>query len=450
MNKARTIFLPIEIKVREFHSKMLFALFAAERGYETILGGQIELMERMHRLGRGIYIDKSTAVTKREWFRRLRALGNQVAAWDEEGLVYLSDEVYHITRMDPEAFALTDLFFAWGPHHARTVLAGYPDAGPRVVEAGNPRMDLLRPEFRGYCDASVARLRERYGRMILMNTNFPLHNFAKGREAAAKIFDPYPLREKAGLLEEWFAFQRKGYEAFQAAALALMDRFPEHTVVVRPCPAEDLAPWQRLFEGRTRGVVSKEGNVVEWIRASDAVIQFNCTTGVETYLLGVPSIAYRCARSELLETGLVIACSREAFTQDELLSEVERAVARTAAGQPPEPPGPEAQRIIADYLVSTGGATSCERILDELDRRALTVRPFTLPPVPLIKRAWRVWLSVVRRPDPSDIRWYREKFPGLALEEARTVAADFARATGRFGGVRVTSAGKHLVRISPS
>lgn len=443
------IFLPIEIKVREFHSKLLFALFAAEQGYETIIGGQIELIDRMPRLGRGIYIDKSTAITKREWFSTCRALGNYVAAWDEEGLVYLSDEVYHATRMDPEAFAKTDLFFAWGPKHRQTVLAHYPDAADRVVAAGNPRMDLLRKGVRGYCDERVAELRRQHGRILLINTNFALHNFSKGPEAAAKIFDPYPLGNKKGLLEGWSTFQREGYESFRKAAVAMHDRFRDHTIVVRPCPAEAVEPWQRLFAGKPRGLVSREGNVVEWIRAAEATLQFNCTTGIEAYLLDQPSIAYRAVQSGEFEAPLPIACSISAFTEDELLAMLERMVKAQVEGIPPLPPTPQSRAIIEAHLDSLEGLTACENILAEIRRRDFPARPYTLPRVPLIKQAWRAWLRVVRRPDPSDVRFYREKFPGLTVEETRSVAEAFSRTTGRFRDVRITGAGRNIVRIQP-
>ena len=446
----KRIFLPIEIKVREFHGKLLLALYAAERGFETILGGQIDLLERLHRLGRGIYLDKSTAITKREWFRLYRALGNHVAAWDEEGLVYLSDEVYHDTRMDPEAFEMVDLFFAWGPRQARTVLARYPGAADRVVAVGNPRADILRPELRGYCDERVAELRRKHGRTILINTNFALFNYIRGRERAHRIFAPYPLQRREELLKGWREFQRHGYEAFREAAVAVHDRFPEHTVVVRPAPAENIVPWQQLFEGKPRGLVSKEGNVVEWIRAADAVVQFNCTTGVEAFLLDVPVIAYRCVRSEVYETPLPISCSSEAASLDELVAELGLAVAAGGGVSPPAARQQKDRAVVAEHLSALGGPTSCERILDEVERRHFPERPYTLPSVPLVKRVWRAWLKVVRRPDPMDIRVRNAMFPGLTVGEARSVADNFSRQTGRFGTVRITAVGKNIVRVGPS
>lgn len=441
------IFLPIEIKVREFHSKLLFALFAAERGFETVLGGQLELIDRMPRLGNGIYIDKSTAITKREWFKKCRQMGNYVAAWDEEGLLYLNDEVYHATRMDPESFGMTDLFFTWGPHHTRTILAKYPDASDRVVPVGNPRMDLLRPEFIGYCDDRVAELRRKHGRMILINTNFASYNYAKGPEAAAKLNDPYPIKSMRALTEGWAQFQKEGFESFAAAAQAIYDAFPDHTVVIRPCPSEASGPWRQLFDGKERGLVSKEGNVIDWIHAAEASMQFNCTTGVEAYLMGSPSVAYRRVRSPDYDTPLSIACSLEAFTVEELLAQLRRIVAAVAGGKPR--PRPTSTIAVEDYMTSLDGATSCERILAEIQRRDFSPRPYTLPALPLIKRIWRAWLRVVRRPDPLDIQYYREKFPGFSVEEAREVALAFSRATERFKNVRIVGAGRNIIRVCP-
>lgn len=443
----KRIFLPIEIKVREFHSKLLFALFAAERGIETVIGGQLELIERMPKLGKGIYIDKSTAVTKPEWFAKCFGIGNYVAAWDEEGLVYLNDEVYHTTRMCDEAFALVDLFFSWGEFHKRTVVAGYPAARDLIVPTGNPRMDLLRPEYRRYCDKRVNGLKAKYGRILLVNTNFPLANFAKGQEAVKTVWDPYPFGKDKVFCDGWYNFQKSGYEGYREAALAMHEHFPDHTIIIRPAPAEKIEPWQELFAGMPRGVVSKEGNVVEWIRAAEAVLEFNCTTSIEAFLLGVPSVSYRCAVDERFEPPLPRACSIEVETMPELMTVFEKIVQGTGDAVPPRTPKQEA--IIADFLTGRDGLTVCERVLNEIEARNFKERPYTLPTIPLIKRVWRAWLKVVRRHNPDDVRFYRTKFPGLTVEEARELADGFAQATGRFANIQITRAGNNIIKVRP-
>ena len=105
---------------------------------------------------------------------------------------------------------------------------------------------------------------------------------------------------------------------------------------------------------------------------------------------------------------------------------------------------------IKDYLTSYDGSTACERTLDEIERRQFTERPYTLPSVPLIKRLWRKWLKLVRRPDPMDIRVYKQKFPGLTAEEGRKVASAFSQVTGRFKNVSITRVAPGIIRVAPN
>ena len=44
--------------------------------------------------------------------------------------------------------------------------------GTPINVTGHPRIDLLRPELRAFFDDGVRRLRERYGKFALLNTNF--------------------------------------------------------------------------------------------------------------------------------------------------------------------------------------------------------------------------------------------------------------------------------------
>ena len=446
----KRIFLPIEIKAREFHSKILFSLFATDYGFEVILGGQSELFEDLPRFGPGLYIDKSIAVTRRDRFRYFRSLGNHIAAWNEEGLVYHNDNVYHATRTHGETFEQTDAFFAWGPRELKSILSLYPDTADKVFPTGNPRMDLLRPAFRGYCNTRIEQLRKQYGSIILINTNFPVYNFFKGFDAGIKIFDAYPLADQHEYKSQFYEFSRKGYEGFMEAVPEIRKTFPEHTLVIRPAPSENADPWIERFGNQRRTLITKEGNVVEWIQAADAVVQFNCTTGVETFLLGVPAIAYRCVRSDTFETELPNACSLEAFSREELIEQLSFAIVKIKGGAATFMPRPDQQAIIDAYFSSLDGPTACERILDVLRNREFASQPVTRETVPLPKKIWRSMLRLVRRPDPEAVRYYREKFPGLTMQEVRDIANRFSAATNRFDRARVTEAGRNIVRISPA
>ena len=69
------LFIPIEIKDRELHGKLVLAWEAIQRGYEVYIGDQREMSARCFELGVGIYHDKSLAQTKAKFFRNLKKIG---------------------------------------------------------------------------------------------------------------------------------------------------------------------------------------------------------------------------------------------------------------------------------------------------------------------------------------------------------------------------------------
>ena len=70
------LLLPIEIKAREFHAKVLQAAVAAERGFDVVLGEQNAMVRQLPWLPHGLYVDKSVSRTKIKPFTRARSLGN--------------------------------------------------------------------------------------------------------------------------------------------------------------------------------------------------------------------------------------------------------------------------------------------------------------------------------------------------------------------------------------
>ena len=163
----------------------------------------------------------------------------------------------------------------------------------------------------------------------------------------------------------------------------------------------------------------------------------------------MPAIAYRCVRSVTFETELPNACSLEAFSLEELIEQLRFAIVKIKAGVASFVPRTDQQTIIDAYFSSLHGPTACERILDILRNLEFEPQPVTRETVPLPKRIWRSILRLVRRPDPEAVRYYREKFPGLTVQEVQDIASRFSAATNRFGRVRITEAGRNIVRFSP-
>ena len=99
------LLIPIEVKVREFHGKLLLGAVAAESGFNVLIGEQIELRSKLRFLPRGIILEKGVTPHQLADLHHDRKVGNRVAAWCEEGLVYRNREAYLRTRIGLEAMA---------------------------------------------------------------------------------------------------------------------------------------------------------------------------------------------------------------------------------------------------------------------------------------------------------------------------------------------------------
>ena len=236
------VLLPIETKVREFHAKILQSAVAAERGFDVVLGEQNAMIRQMPCLPRGVYVDKSVARTKTQPFRRLTAAGNKVAAWCEEGLVYRDRDNYLHERVSGDSLAHTDMFFAWGQVQADDVGGHVPAARDKIQIIGNPRFDVLRPELRALFHGGRDALRQRFGRYILVATNFSRYNHFMGYEfwiEALKKRGTITTPEQLAFFQRWREYLGELYRGFASALPGLARAFPDHHFVVRPHPSED-------------------------------------------------------------------------------------------------------------------------------------------------------------------------------------------------------------------
>lgn len=446
MENARPwLLIPMETKVREFHSKLLLGAFAAKNGFEVILGEQLELKRKLEFLPRGVMLEKGITTHQAGDLARSRSMGNRLIAWCEEGLVYRNREAYLRDRICLPALELVDLFFAWGRHQAEDVLSKATDAADKLVLAGNPRFDLLRPELRGLFRGEADQLRQVHGSYILVATNFGRVNHFRGSEYVSKLLDARGARatkELTEFTEQWTSFLTKIYRSFLVMIPKLARALPDTTIILRPHPSEDRQSWKRALADQANVKVIHEGSVIPWILGADVLIHNSCTTGVEAYLLDVPAISYRPATSEMLDSKLPNAVSHQASRCDELTDLVRTVKSGDAV---PGFTGKEAayrRATLRSYVEGFQGTMASNRILAALNR--IPLEPQALDQSSL-KR-----LSMFKTDAISSVRsaaaaaagrvvvgraYQRHKFPGLEVAELNQSLEELSRFSESLGGI---------------
>jgi surface carbohydrate biosynthesis protein len=362
VNRVKFLYLPIEIWSREFHAKTLLALHGASNGWSVVMGPKSEMHRRLSRLPRGVVLQFGFHKNYAIEMKKLRSCGHKIVAADEEGLVTLSPEHYKRYRVSSKTLEQCDKCYCWGEIHAQMVREVDSSVDQKLHVTGNPRMDLLRPAFRDLVEREAAGLRAQYGRFLLLNGNFGSFNHAMGIDYTWKSLEAKgwaSTQEDKDFHHRRVELQGRFFQAFHSVIpkIATEDR----KVVVRPHPSESLVPWEKLskaYPGKI--IVVREGNVVPWLQAAEAVLHNGCTTAVEAFFLGRPVIAFRPERNLELETELPNHISMQASTEDELIALLEKVAEEDSRSRE------ERLEYAQKFIVAGDGPFSCERIVEAL------------------------------------------------------------------------------------
>lgn len=350
------LILPIEVAARELDGKLLLAILAAQRGMNVVLGPRHVL--DLDDYGPSIYLAKN--VRGRRVFESALARGYSLVAIDEEALVRFPDSIQRL-RTDSASLQLPRLLFACGADNADYWKRNYPISAEKIVETGNPRLDLLRPEFRTFYSKDVARLRERYGPFVLLNTNFSIVNHFRNGHTS---FRSSPEADPAEFERAWRGLKEHKLQlmaCFKEAIPSLARALEPTRLVIRPHPSEDPTTWMFASQAENVSVVA-EGSAIPWILASQGLIHNGCTTAVEAAILGVPSIAYKPRDSALFDLHLPNLLSIPVRTQTQLIEAV-RELKKCSSS-------PIDKSILSSHVSALEGPLAAERIVRSFSKFA--------------------------------------------------------------------------------
>lgn len=417
MTARRQLLLPVEVAPRELKAKLLLGLHAAATGWRVYLGepGAVQLLARD--LEPSVYIEKNINPRRQSLFDGLAARGHELIAWDEEGLAVLDYDWYVTKNIKHAMLGRVGAFLCWGEDEREAIARRYPDCAARLVVTGNPRGDLLRPEWRALLDDDAAVYRQRHGSYILVVSSFSrVNRFLGGTREdfvrnIQKSFD-LPV-DRLDFLRGSLVHCEQVFEAFKALIPKLATAFPDRTIIVRPHPSERHETWTDLAAGLPNVAVTFEGEATGWIAGADAVLHNGCTTAVECFALGRLPICYRPVISELYDVELPNALSLHADSEDDLLLRLRAELARPRSGDADRPEYISRLLRLQRAMATAGSTPATAHVLELVDR--LTV--------PSVERRGDT-AEKLRRAMAEDQRIVaRESFVAAAKRTARALMA---------------------------
>jgi surface carbohydrate biosynthesis protein len=445
--RKSTLIIPVENQLRELDAKLLLSCVAAERGFPVVLGSRAFIHFAVASLPRGVYLAKSMRALSNRMFDIIRKVGHEIVAWDEEALVRAPDAQYWERRLSAGTVQKVSAIIAWGPDDAR-VFREYPGyTGAPIYITGNPRVDMMRREVRSFYNEEVERIRERFGRFVLINTNFGwnnhfIPNFAQINNAGKPM---------GGFMTSLVAHRTAIFEHFQKMVPALSEALPGFTILVRPHPTESHVPWNEIAGGLGNVKVVHEGNVIPWLMACEALVHNSCTTAVEAFVLGTPAVAYQPVRMKTFDDELPNSLSHRAFSIEEL----GRTLGSILAGEQRIDDQPNRRQLIERHIAALEGPLAAERMVDVLEQSGYASRP---PPRPSPSRYLEGWvhtkarncvkaINMRRSKHRNSIEYHAHRFPDIAVEELREKVERLGKQLGRFEKVRVRQISQHIFGI---
>jgi surface carbohydrate biosynthesis protein len=448
MSDNSHLIVPVETAARELDAKLLLSLFAANRGMTVTLGNKALLNLRIGGLRPGTYLSHNFNAGRDRIISLTRRLGHLVAAWDEEGLVWISEEIYRRRRANPHALSQLDLLMLWGEEQKKALMSVASPLSAKMVVCGNPRADLLRPELRSLYRDRAKALQAELGNFILVNSNFGWinHALARGRQRPIEEYLK-EVAEKSGFPLAYLHHRYRIYRAFIAVIPRIARRFPTRNIVVRPHPSESRDGWLDEVKGLKNISVRYDNELVSWLLAAGHIVQNGCTTAVETGMLGRAAISYRPIVVPEHEIPQPHRVSHTALTEDELL---ELLSDDSITGKVPE----AFRTALRNMVAGTDGALACSRIVDELGNIHRS-RPAPPRAGRRIAQAGafarRVEKAVLRHVpgSASQAHYVSQKFPPIG---AAAISARLAAMSGlvALSLPRVTEIADRIFRIEPA
>ena len=377
-NAAKWLYVPVEIGIREYASRLLFSCIAAERGYNVVFGKKNALTRAYPWLPKGVILDKGASHWRENEMKWRRKHGFRICVSEEESAVCYRDAAwFREYRVSDKTLQYIDYYFAWGQGQANIISDRYPNQKSKIVVTGSARMDALRSHFNKLFDDDIQKIRKQVGKYILLPSNFVHVLWPDGgmdgfRKHVAKHGN---IERTIGKdrFDDFLLHKESNMNVFIESLKRIKTQFPEHAIIIRSHPSEKFSFWEEVasqIDG-VQAFSSKDGQVFPWLLAADGIFHHGCTTGFEAYMMGKPAIAYHPIYDERFDKELSTRIGPVAQTIDELLELLEKSIRHQVEYHD--------MKWLNDFVMTENEELASDRILDYIDKIELPISKLASP-----------------------------------------------------------------------
>ena len=176
MENKINLFIPVEIKRRDFPSRALLALEAVNSNFNVFIGRKLEIDRLVFRKKPGIYFGLVTTEAYLNFYKKLREYGHIIFVNDEEGLVTFSDQMYFNLKVSRKTLHCINQLFLWSKTHKDMFKTKFPEYNNFII-SGSPRFDLAKSGFINIFNNDRNIINSKYKKYILICCSFSFINY---------------------------------------------------------------------------------------------------------------------------------------------------------------------------------------------------------------------------------------------------------------------------------
>jgi len=289
--QKKTIYIPIEIKVRELTSHVLLSACAIKKGFRVYLGTKVAIGDILRFKDKGgIYLYKGCRPI--EYMKFISKKCDAFVILDQEIGPVIEDYEFSIpSRFRPGTLPLVDRYYTIGPLARDAAKNKLKELRGNILMTGWPRVDLWRKRYRSLYYSDAEKYKNMYGEFLLFSSDFIFVSadriegvFLQNMEIGIPLVQERAVEGKEQA--------EKIYEEFKKCVelLKIWDNDPEiPKIIVRPHPAEDILAWHSALAGLKKTICISEGDIGAWIYAAKSILHRGCTSGVQAYISEQPA-----------------------------------------------------------------------------------------------------------------------------------------------------------------
>ena len=283
-----TILLPIEIKVREFHSKIFLASKILDKTNFDVVIGEKSKVYNLFKHNHGVYLLSKGGPRLRFSFDKKFYDKNFLGILDEEGPLSNFDVHTRKSRLHKDIFKNLDDYFLWGTKDLEINRPLLKRFGKNLHIFGHPKFDILKKKYIKFYQKEINHLKKKYGKFIFISSSFPVDQIMK--QSAFNKFRLenffFVIKKKKDLIKREISNYLKGEKENYLNLISLVNKFasqnPNINIIFRPHPRQRIDLVKKRFGNKNKNIkVIYDGVITPWVAACELYLHGGCTSFLE-------------------------------------------------------------------------------------------------------------------------------------------------------------------------